>query len=132
VIALNASKQLVVAQTQIGQVREQVVRAGHGRVSLAADKLGDLVGQLLRGVETLRHSASTHLEFFMQPIVGLGPEATLKRGYSIVRDPDERPPGTRRQAEIELVLQIEFQDGRLWVSNQQAAKEPNDERSRTG
>jgi exodeoxyribonuclease VII large subunit len=116
-MALNASKQLGVAQTQIDQGRKQVVRAGHGRVSLAADKLGDLVGQLLREVETLRHSASTHLEFFMQPIVGLGPEATLKRGYAIVRDPETRVLGTRRQAAIEPVLQIEFQDGRLWVSN---------------
>ena len=67
--------------------------------------------------------AGTRIEFFVQRVVGLGPEATLRRGYAIVRDPAGQPLGTRREAETKPILEVEFQDGRLRVENQAAAKE---------
>jgi exodeoxyribonuclease VII large subunit len=63
------------------------------------------------------------IEFLVQRIDGLGPEATLRRGYAVVRDPGGRALGTKREAESRPVLQFEFQDGRLQVENP-AAKEP--------
>jgi exodeoxyribonuclease VII large subunit len=121
-MTLNASRRIVLAQSEIERDRDRVTRAGHHRLSLAGSKLGDAVEYLHRGVETIRRDAGTRVEFFVQRIVGLGPEATLRRGYAIVRDPDGQPLGTRSQAETQPVLELEFQDGRLRVENQ-AAKE---------
>jgi exodeoxyribonuclease VII large subunit len=119
---LNASRRIVLAQSEIERDRDRVTRAGHHRLSLAGSKLGDVLGHLLRGAEAIRRDAGTRVEFFVQRIVGLGPEATLRRGYAIVRDPDGQPLGTRSQAETKPVLELEFQDGRLRVENL-AAKE---------
>jgi exonuclease VII large subunit len=93
---------------------------GHHRLSLAGSKLGDAVEYLHRGVETLRRDAGSRVEFFVQRIVGLGPEATLRRGYAIVRDAAGQPRGTRSQAETQPVLELEFQDSRLRLENQAA------------
>jgi exodeoxyribonuclease VII large subunit len=121
-MTLNASRRIVLARSEIERDRDRVTRAGHHRLSLAGSKLGDALGHLLRSAEAIRRDAGSRVEFFVQRIVGLEPEATLKRGYAIVRDPAGQPLGTRSQAETQPVLELEFQDGRLWVENQ-AAKE---------
>ena len=121
-MTLNASRRIVLAQSEIERDRDRVTRAGHHRLSLAGSKLGDALGHLLRSAEAIRRDAGTRIEFFVQRIVGLGPEATLRRGYAIVRDPAGQPLGSRSQAETQPVLELEFQDGRLRVENQ-AAKE---------
>jgi exodeoxyribonuclease VII large subunit len=122
-VALKASKRIELAGSEIDRDRERVVHAVGHRIALASNRLGDVVGRLARGAESIRQDAGRRIEFFVQRIVGLGPEATLRRGYAIVRDEDGRPLGSRKQAEVQPVLELEFQDGRLRVENQ-AVKEP--------
>ncbi len=119
-MTLNASRQIVLARSAIEQDRDRITRAGHHGLSLTASQLGDALGHLFRSAEAMRRDAGTRLEFCVQRIVGLGPEATLRRGYAIVRDPAGQPLGSRSQAETQPVLELEFQDGRLRVENQTA------------
>jgi len=42
----------------------------------------------------------------------LGYEATLRRGYTVVRDQDGKLVTSVKKAEIKKVLEIEFQDGK--------------------
>ena len=122
-MTLNASRRIALARSEIERDRDRVTCAGHHRLSLAGSKLGDALGHLLRGAEAIRRDAGTRIEFFVQRIVGLGPEATLRRGYAIVRDQAGQPLGTREQAETRPVLDLEFQDGRLRVENQSAKEQ---------
>ncbi len=122
-MAMNASQRIALAQSEIERDREGVTRAGHHRLSLAGSKFGDILGHLLRSAEAIRKDAGTQIEFFAQRNVGLGPEATLRWGYATVRDAAGKPLGTKREAETEPVLRIEFQNARRQVENQ-TAKEP--------
>jgi exodeoxyribonuclease VII large subunit len=123
-VALNSTRHLELLLSLLDQDRERVARAVGHRVTLASCQLGDAVAQLARAAEAVRRDAGTRIESFVQRIVGLGPEATLRRGYAIVRDRDGRPLGTRRRAEVEPVLQLEFQGGRMRVENKSVATEP--------
>lgn len=123
-VALNAARRIEIAGSQIDRDREQAARAVAHRIVLAASRLDDLVGWLARGAEASRRDAATRVESFVQRIVGLGPQATLRRGYAIARDRGGRPLGTRRQAEGQPMLELQFQDGRLRVENRAVPGEP--------
>ena len=60
-----------------------------------------------------------HLDFDIRQVVGLGPEATLRRGYAIARDPEGRPLGSKVEAEKRATLSIQFRDGSLEVENRE-------------
>jgi hypothetical protein len=48
-------------------------------------------------------------------VVGFGPEATLRQGFTIVRDPAGRPLTSRAAAAGHRELEIQFHDGPLAV-----------------
>jgi exodeoxyribonuclease VII large subunit len=52
-------------------------------------------------------------------VVGLGPQATLRRGFTIARDQEGRPVTSREEAVRLLSLQVQFHDGLLTVANRQ-------------
>lgn len=114
-VALNASKSIAIAEFGAGEMRDRVVSAGHHSAVLAGSKLDDAVGRVMRGAQALRKDAGNRIDSFVQRIVCVGPEATLKRGYAIARDRDGRPLTTKKQAAALPVFQVEFQDGRLGV-----------------
>jgi exodeoxyribonuclease VII large subunit len=62
-------------------------------------------------------AARTQVEHRVQTIVGLGPEATLRRGYAIARDPENRPVGSKGEAVRHQELQLQFRDGEIAVEN---------------
>jgi exodeoxyribonuclease VII large subunit len=59
--------------------------------------------------------ASHEIEALAREILGVGPDATLKRGFAMVRDPRGKPLTSRRQALREKRLALEFHDGVLGV-----------------
>ena len=52
-------------------------------------------------------------------VVGLGPQATLKRGFAIVHDEEGRPVTSREEAVQLPSFQVQFHDGMVPVSNKQ-------------
>ena len=59
--------------------------------------------------------AGHDIEALAREILGVGPDATLKRGFAMVRDPRGKPLTSRRQALREKRLALEFHDGVLGV-----------------
>ena len=65
---------------------------------------------------TLRLDEAGHeIEALAREILGVGPEATLRRGFALVRDPRGQPLTSRRNALREKRLALEFHDGVLGV-----------------
>ncbi len=62
-------------------------------------------------------SAAEQIESFARQIVGLGPAATLKRGFVLVRDVDGNPVTRKREAVRHAELNIQFHDDHLRVGN---------------
>ena len=110
----------------IGQVREIVRVPPLTEIPRSADNLLGVIK--LRGEILPVYDVKMRLKLCERPTKIAGPEVepgslTSASRILIVRDPEGRPLGTKRQAEVQPVLQVEFQDGRLMVENQ-AAKEP--------
>lgn len=59
--------------------------------------------------------AANRVEALAREILGVGPQATLRRGFAIVRDDNGKPVVTAAQAVQEASLNIEFRDGTIDV-----------------
>ena len=59
--------------------------------------------------------ALQHIESLGREILGIGPTATLRRGFAIVRDQNKALVVSALQAQKELLLIIEFRDGTVDV-----------------
>lgn len=65
---------------------------------------------------TIRIDEAGHeIEALAREILGVGPEATLRRGFALARDPRGKPLTSRRDALQEKRLALEFHDGVLGV-----------------
>jgi exonuclease VII large subunit len=71
--------------------------------------------RLLAMVEDAASMVGAH----MRLIVGLGPQSTLHRGFSIVKDPDGRPITSRAAAIQKAEFTVQFHDGEVQVSNKE-------------
>ena len=70
------------------------------------------------------HEAEHAIEAFAREVLGVGPEATLKRGFALARDPDGQPITSSRKAREHTHLDLEFHDGHLHVAIEQPQGEP--------
>ena len=61
------------------------------------------------------HQKVQIIQQLMTNIISLGPQATLKRGYVVVRDPLNQLISSKTQAKNYRDLQIEFYDGILKI-----------------
>ena len=78
-------------------------------------ELEQLKGRALE-LATLRLDEAGHeIEALAREILGVGPDATLRRGFAMVRDPRGKPLTSRRDALREKRLALEFHDGVLGV-----------------
>jgi exodeoxyribonuclease VII large subunit len=83
------------------------------RESSAAD-MANVASEARRDVRNIKASA----EALMREIAGQGPERTLARGFSIVRDTDGQTVTSKAQVRQGQLLNIQFQDGTVPVQNQ--------------
>ena len=61
-------------------------------------------------------------------VVGLGPQATLRRGFAIARDAENRPITSREAAVQSRAFTVQFHDGTVPVANRGSEGEVADER----
>jgi exodeoxyribonuclease VII large subunit len=70
------------------------------------------------------HEAEHAIEAYAREVLGVGPEATLKRGFSLARSSDGQPITSRKQALKHPRLDLEFHDGHLVVATEQLKGDP--------
>ena len=87
----------------------------------ASDRLAQLSDRLKRASEQQVQDWSRRLEALERVRLTVGYEATLKRGYAVVRSGDAVLT-TRAAASKATGLEIEFQDGRLALGAGSAKK----------
>jgi exodeoxyribonuclease VII large subunit len=116
-IALKAAGRLNAAGSEVEAMRERIERECDRRLALARSDLQGSVDALLTSAEAVQRAARTHVEHWVQTIVGLGPEATLRRGYAVARDSENRPIGSKAEAVSHRMLQLQFHDGDVAVEN---------------
>ena len=63
------------------------------------------------------HDTAAEIESLARFVVGPGPQATLRRGFTIVRDEQGRPITSREAAVACKEFEVEFHDGTVPVTN---------------
>jgi exodeoxyribonuclease VII large subunit len=94
---------------------ESVASSARLRLDDAGARADRLSQQVKSGAGLALSSARYATESHARLVVGLGPGATLRRGFAIVRSPDVRPITRRELAGRQSRLDLEFQDGLLSV-----------------
>ena len=88
----------------------------------AAIRMTDAHAQVMAQAERWMRQATDEAWRLCREIRGQGPEKTLQRGFSLVRDSTGRPVTSWAAARQQSRLILEFHDGRMAVQ-----REPNDE-----
>lgn len=61
------------------------------------------------------HESSLELEALMREVLGMGPEATLRRGFVVARSPSGAPLTSKQKAMEASMLELQFHDGLIKV-----------------
>ncbi len=121
---LRPAAQLAQARERAGLLLDRATRSLRDDVNRRRAMDGGLSTRLAPTVNARLGAARTALERSAAALAALGPQATLARGYaivrrdrdgSVVRDPAEAPPGDLlaiRVARGELIARVEDHDGR--------------------
>ena len=116
VVRASMAAQLDGALDDLDMLRDRVVRdAGH-QAALAGASLEHQAEAVRSGTASTLRAARAGIESQAERVLGLGPEATLRRGFALVRDAEGMPITNRAAAEHHELL-VQFQDGTLRVEN---------------
>jgi exodeoxyribonuclease VII large subunit len=100
-------------QSLIREVRTK----SEAKVLLAARSLDGAHALITARSEAAIGTARMQMDHCIEQIVGMGPEATLRRGYAIARDQEGRPVASASQALLHKTMTIQFRDGDVPVEN---------------
>jgi exodeoxyribonuclease VII large subunit len=92
-------------------------------VTRAVDDLDESLALIESGTFSITDAARKDIENFARIVVGLGPQSTLQRGFTIVRDDDDEPLTSREAAMNHASFQVQFRDGRVAVKNMECSGE---------
>ncbi len=107
---LATKQELPLLWRNIATVIEQHYRSSN---EIVARIFNELTGQAVNQY----HQKVQIIQELITNIISLGPQATLKRGYVVVRDPLNQVVSSKTQAKNYRDLQIEFYDGILKIIN---------------
>jgi exodeoxyribonuclease VII large subunit len=82
----------------------------------ANDDLECDIGAVHEGARALVETARREIEANTRIVVGMGPDATLRRGFTIVRDAEDRPVTSREAALGISEFTVQFHDGTVPVA----------------
>ena len=116
-IALTAAGSISAAGGAVEASRDRIGRECQHWLAVAQGDLQGSFDALLSGAGAAHRQARTLVGHAVQTLVGLGPEATLRRGYAIARDAHDRPVGSKEEAVKHPVLRVQFRDGQISVDN---------------
>lgn len=122
-IALQASAKVEAAANEIQGRQLQVARDAGRLVATAQDDLGEALATVNAEAGSTIELAGGQIETFVKIVVGLGPQATLKRGFAITRDAQGRPVTSVEAASALTDMTVEYHDGRMTVIQADRTKE---------
>lgn len=116
-IALQATAKVEAIAAELEHRRDQVARdAGRWGKTALSDLDDSLATLAVRAIATAE-AAKKSVETYARIVVGLGPQATLSRGFSIVRDTANQPITSRESALRNSEFTVQFHDGNVSVAN---------------
>jgi len=115
-VALQATAKVDAAGRDLGHFKIQVGRDSMRLATKAGDDLKCDVDAVTEGAGALVKASRREIEANARIAVGLGPQATLRRGFAIVRDAEDRPVTSRAAAKANTEFAVQFHDGTLPVA----------------
>jgi exodeoxyribonuclease VII large subunit len=117
-VTLKAQAGLQAAGRDLNYHKAQAGRDATRLLMKAADDLNCDLAAVAGGAGDLVEAALKEIEASTRLVIGLGPQATLRRGFAIARDDEGRPVTSREEAVQLPSFQVQFHDGMVPVSNQ--------------
>src|SRR5262249_34047762 len=115
---IDASRSLLsVSEVSLNHIKGQLQRDSERIVREASGDLDTSLAAIGTSAIAITAAARKDIDSFARIVVGLGPQATLQRGFAMVRDENNKPLPSRAAAMGHESLQIEFRDGRIAVKN---------------
>lgn len=90
-VALQATAKVQAAGSDLDNRQAQIAREAGRRVATASDDLIKFLASIASLAVSTARPAKDGIETFVKVVVGLGPQATLRRGFTIVWDAADRP-----------------------------------------
>src|SRR4029077_2843131 len=97
----------------------QIIREAGRWITIASDGLEGAYTSLSSGMISSAETAKRDIETFARIVVGLGPQATLRRGFAIARDAEDHPIASKGEAMKHDGFRVQFRDGPLAVENRE-------------
>ena len=111
----NSQEGIQASLHQLDRLMDQLRGNAENLIQTQALELEQLKGRTLEHAALRIDEAGHEIEALAREILGVGPDATLRRGFAMVRDPRGKPLTSRRDALREKRLALEFHDGVLGV-----------------
>ena len=97
-ISLQARSAVEAAGRDLRHHHVQIARERRRWLTIASDGLVAIYTSFTSGANSAAEAAKRDIETFARIVVGLGPHATLRRGFAIARDSEDRPITSRESA----------------------------------
>lgn len=127
-VTLQATAKAEAAGRDLDHLKAQMGRDATRLVTKAAEDLDCDLAAVSQGARALIEAACREIEASTRIVVGLGPQATLRRGFAIARDAENRPITSREAAVQSRAFTVQFHDGTVPVANRGSEGEVADER----
>lgn len=114
-IESRVSLMLSSTESQVSQFRERILSDADHWLSLSEMDVGRVYQTVFQHGQQQIDQAAHEVEGLGREILGIGPQATLRKGFAIVRAQDGSPIVSVAQAKQEQLLNIEFRDGNITV-----------------
>jgi exodeoxyribonuclease VII large subunit len=115
-LALQAGAKAEAAVRDVENLRAQVGKDVVRMLAKARDGLESDLAAARDGAGALVETARREVEANTRAVVGMGPQATLRRGFAIARGADDRPITSREAATEAAEFSVEFHDGAVPVA----------------
>jgi exodeoxyribonuclease VII large subunit len=130
-IAHRTQLQLGEREAAIEKAADSIALQAKARIEAASRDLDHMQSQIVAGTASICQDARGQVEAFARLVVGLGPQATLQRGFSIAKDGDDRPITSREAAMRSEEFAVQFHDGGVRVANKDLEEMTDERGSRT-
>lgn len=114
------------SESQVSQFRERILSDAVRWLSLSETDTDRVYQTVFQHEQQQIDRATYEIEVLGREILGIGPQATLRRGFAIVRTQDGSPIVSSTQAKQEQLLNIEFRDGNVTVKPLQQTERHHD------
>ena len=111
------------AERDLDHLRTQVGRDAERWLSDSTGEVLDALDSILATTSSLLKNAARRMDELARMVVGLGPQATLGRGFALARDLEGNPITSRESAKQYQEFSLQFHDGNLPVTNNDYGKE---------